>query len=217
MFITTDPYYNTQFYNECLEALKNNKISFQQYICIKTPYNWFLDLPQEPIMVNYDNINATEKKLLVSKVIALRESEEYYLQRRNDDTQAGILKYIENEPMQESRKSDYSVFFNISNKEELTKISKQFPDKIWYLGKYFNNTLKVCLCNNSMIKNYLSASQILLEKTKEHTLPGSFEADFNFKVLKSKDFIKKYTETSYALNGIITRPKISINPSKTIL
>lgn len=217
MFITTDPYYNLQFYNECLEALKNNKVQFTEFISIKTPYNWYLSLPREPIMINYDEIKNPEKKFIVSKVIALRENEEYFLQRRSDDNATGILKYIENEPFEESRKSDYSVFFNVSNKEELTKISREFPDKIWYLGKYFNNTLKVCMCNNKMIKNFINKSQILLEKSAEHKLPGSFEADFNYVVLKNKDFIKKYTETSYALNGLITRPKISIDPSKTIL
>ena len=34
MYITVDPYYSTQFYNECLEALKNNKIEFTEHIKI---------------------------------------------------------------------------------------------------------------------------------------------------------------------------------------
>lgn len=217
MLFTIDPYYNAQFYNECLEALKNNKVQFEELITIKTPYNWVLKTEQTPIMINFDEITNNDKRYLVTKVIALRENEEYLLQRRNDDTGEGILKYIENQPFAEARVSDYSVFFNISNKEELIRISKEFPVKIWYLGRYFNNVYNVCLCNNIMIKNYLKQSQILLEKTSEHKSPGSFEADFNFKVLKMKDRIKKFTETTFIEKGIITQPKISKDKSKTII
>lgn len=217
MLFTIDPYYNTIFYNESLEALKNNKVQFEELITIKTPYNWVLKTDQLPIMINYDEVSNNDKRYLVTKVIALRENEEYLLQRRNDDTGEGISKYIENQPFAEARKSDYSVLFNISNKEELIRISKEFPDKIWYLGRYFNNVYNVCLCNNKMIKNYLKQSQILLEKQPEHKLPGSFEADFNFKVLKMKDRIKKFTETTFIQNGLITMPKISKDKTKTIV
>lgn len=217
MIFTIDPYYNSKFYNESLEALKNNKVTYSEYISIKAPYNWYLKTDKEPIMVNYDVINPSDRKFIVSKVIALRENEEYYLQRRNDDSGTGILKYIENIPFEESRKSDYSVLFSISNKEELIRITKEFPDKIWYLGKYFNNVYRVCMCNNKMIKNYITDKQILLEKTKEHKLPGSFEADFNFRVLKMKDSLKKYTDTTYAQNGAVIKPKIFKDSSKMII
>lgn len=217
MLFTIDPYYNAQFYNECLEALKNNKIQFEELITIKTPYNWVLKTEQSPIMINFDETPQTDKKFLVTKVIALRENEEYLLQRRNDDTGTGISKYIENQPFAESRISDYSVFFTVSNKEELLKISKEFPVKIYFLGKYYNNLINVCLCNNVMIKNYLKPSQILLEKTQEHKLPGSFEADFNFRVLKMKDRIKKYTETTFVQKGVLTLPKIIKDRSKTVI
>ena len=83
MIFTIDPYYNTKFYNESLEALKNNKVVFSEYISIKTPYNWYLKIEKEPIMVNYDIITPSDRKFIVTKVIALRENEEYYLQRRN--------------------------------------------------------------------------------------------------------------------------------------
>ena len=96
---------------------------------------------------------------------------------------------------------------NIKNKDELLRISKEYPGKIYYLGKYYDNKFRVCLCNNKMIKNYIEPSQILLEKTPEMKEPGRFEADFNYLVLKLKDYIVKYTETIYAENGSIIRPK----------
>lgn len=209
MFFTIDPYYPSTFYNECLEALKNNKINYNEFISVKSPYNWFLNVDRYPIMLNYDIPTKQDNKFLVSKVIPLKEGERYLLQRRNDDTSTGILKYIENQPFTESRLSEYSVFFRFGSKEELIKITKEFPDKIWFLGKYFNNTINVALCNNIMIKNYLKPDQILLEKKPEHKNPGYFEADFNFKILKQKDFIKKYTETTFVQNGIIAKPKLN--------
>ncbi len=77
MFITIDPYYSTQFYNESLEALKNNNIEFSEFINIKPPYNWYLDVEKEPIMVNYDIASGSERRWMVNKVEALRTNEEY--------------------------------------------------------------------------------------------------------------------------------------------
>ena len=59
-----------------------------------------------------------------------------------------------------------------------------------------------------MIKNYINPSQILLEKTPDMKEPGRFEAEFNYKVLKHNDYIYKTTETIYAQNGSIIRPKV---------
>lgn len=206
MFYTLDPYYNTKFYNEAKEALKNNNIKFSEFLDIKTPYNWYYKLEDgtKPIMVNYDE--KEKSRFFIRKVQALRPNEEYILQRRTDDSGSNITKYIYNDAFKDV--VDYGIFFNIKNKEELLRISKEYPGKIYYLGKYYDNKFKVCLCNNKMIKNYIEPSQILLEKTPEMKEPGRFEADFNYLVLKLKDYIVKYTETIYALNGTIVRPKV---------
>ena len=58
--------------------------------------------------------------------------------RRNDDKgQKALLKYTENKPLKEARLSDYAVFFNVTNKEELQRITKELPVKIYYFGKYY--------------------------------------------------------------------------------
>lgn len=204
MFYTIDNYYSVKFYNQAKEALKNNKIKFTEFIDTKTPYKWYFKLEETPIMVNYDTIK--KGRFLVSKVLALRPNEEYIIQRREDDSGTNIKKYIFNDAFRDAE--NYGVFFHIKSKDELLKISKQFPVKIYYLGKYYGNKFRVCLCNNALIKNYIEPGQILLEKTPEMKDPGRFEADFNFYVLKSNDFIIKYTETIYALNGTLVRPKV---------
>lgn len=206
MFYTLDNYYSVKFYNETREALKNNQIKFKEFIEIKSPYNWYFKIDDnlKPIMVNYDE--KQKYRFLVQKVQALRPNEEYLLQRREDDAGSNIKKYIFNDAFRDSE--EYGIFFHIKSKDELLKISKEFPGKIYYLGKYYDNKFRVCLCNNIMIKNYINPGQILLEKTPEMKEPGRFEAEFNYKVLKLNDYIIKYTETIYALNGSLVRPKV---------
>lgn len=209
MFITIDPYYSNQFYNECLEALKNNSVEFTEFVNIKPPYSWYLDLEKEPIMVNYDIATGSERRWMVNKVHALRENEEYIFQRRENDKGAtALLKFIENEPMKEARTKGYGVFFTVKNREELESLSKEFPGKIWFLGKYYKNKFRVCLCTNKMIRNYLNPEQILLENNGEFNEPGRFEAELNWKVFRGFDMLLKFTETPYFQNGKYHRVQI---------
>lgn len=209
MYITIDPYYGTQFYNECKEALKNNEITFSEFISIKPPYDWYFKLSQSPLMVNFDKLSEKDSRWLVSKVKALTPTDEYKLLRRdNDKGQQALLKFIENEPLEESRKSNFAVFFTIKNKEEGEKLSREFPGKIWYMGKYYSNRFRVCLSTNPYIKNFIDPSQILLEKTKEHNESGRFEADLNFSIFRGKDILIKYTQTPYFQDGLYNQPNI---------
>lgn len=214
MFYTLDNYYGVKFYNDTREALKNNQIKFKEFIEIKSPYNWYIKLDDnlKPIMVNYDE--KQKYRFLVQKVKALRSNEEYLLQRREDDAGTNIKKYIFNDAFRDSE--EYGIFFHIKSKDELLKISKEFPGKIYYLGKYYDNKYRVCICNNIMIKNYINPGQILLEKTPEMKEPGKFEAEFNYRVLKLNDYIVKYTETIYAINGSLVRPKVFDTTNKKI-
>ena len=205
-FITIDPYYDVNFYNQCKESLKNNKIEFTEFLEIKSPYRWFFKLSNEikPIMVDYDELD--KNRFLVRKVQALRPNEEYLLQRRGSSEGTNITRYIYNDAFNDAK--DYGIFINISGRDELTRLSREFPGKIYYLGKYYGSRFRVCLVNNPMIKNYIQTDQILLEKTPDMKEPGRFEAEFNYKILKHNDFIYKTIETIYALNGSIIKPKV---------
>lgn len=204
MFYTIDPYYDVNFYNQSKEALKNNNVNFSEFIEIKSPYRWFLKLNESPIMVNYDKLE--KNRFLVQKVQALRPNEEYLLQRRGNSEGTNIKRYIYNDAFRDAE--DYGLFFNIKNREEFIRLSREYPGKIYYLGKYYDNKFRVCLVNNPMIKNYILPNQILLEKTPDMKEPGRFEAEFNYKILKHNDFIYKTIETIYALNGSVIKPKV---------
>lgn len=205
MFYTLDEYYDVNFYNQTKQALKNNNINFIEFLEIKNPYRWFfkLDDSVKPIMVNYDTID--KNRFIVSKVLPLKSNDEYLLQRRNNSEGINIIRYIYNDAFNSI--NDYGVFINVKNREEFINLSKEYPGKIYYLGKYYNNKFKVCLVNNPMIKNYILPDQILLEKTPDMKEPGRFEAEFNYRVLKFNDYLIKTTETIYSENGKIIRPK----------
>lgn len=208
-FITIDPYYDTQFYNQAKEALKNNGVSFNEYINIKAPFDWYLEVEQKPIMVDYDEATSSEMRWMVQAVKPLRANDEYVLQRRdNDNGPKALLKFVENEPLKQARTSDFACFFTVKNREEAESISKDYPGKIWYLGKYYNNRFRVCLATNPMIKNLINKEQILIEKTKDLSEPGRLEAELNFKVFREKDRLVKYTETPSFEKGVFKPVKI---------
>lgn len=205
-FITIDPYYDVNFYNKCKESLKNNKIEFTEFLEIKSPYRWFFKLSDKikPVMIDYDEID--KNRFLVRKIQALRPNEEYLLQRKGSSEGTNITRYIYNDAFNDAK--DYGIFINISGRDELIRLSREFSGKIYYLGKYYGSRFKVCLVNNPMIKNYIQSNQILLEKTPDIKEPGRFEAEFNYKILKYNDFIYKTIETIYGLNGSIIKPKV---------
>lgn len=209
MFITIDPYYSIQFYNECKEALKNNEVQYKEFINIKPPYNWYLQVDQKPIMVNYDESTDAENRWMINTVKPLRPNEEYlFLRRDNDSGAKALLKFVENEPLKAARESSYALFFHIKNREEGEQITKDYPGKIWYMGKYYNNKFRICVAVHPLIKGFLNPGQILLEKTQEHNEPGRFEADLNYKIFRGNDTLTKFTETPYFENGKYVRPKI---------
>lgn len=207
MYVTIDPYYDHNFYNQTKEALKNNGVVFGEYISTKTPFEWYFKVDQTPIMVNYDLLDESNVRWLVSKVIPLRPTDEYKLLRRDNDVGPNMIaKFIENTPLKEASASPFAIFFTVSNKEEILQISKDYPGKIWYFGKYYNNKFRVCLATNETIKNFIPKEKILLERTKDLINPGRFEAELNWKVFRGHDMLVKFTETPYFENGIYNRP-----------
>lgn len=202
MYITIDPYYSIDFYNECKTALENNGVEYSELISIKTPYNWYFDLNQYPIMVNYETVEDNQSRFLVTKVKPLQPVDVYRLTRfENREGPSKLHQFIENEPLREVREGGYGIFFNAISKDEILKITKELPGlKIYFFGRYFNSRYKVCLCTNSIIKNYLTMDNILVE-TETSLDPGRFESQLNYLIFKNKEKLIKYTETPYYENG----------------
>jgi len=207
LFITVDPYYDVQTFNEAKEAMYNNSVDFELFIGMKAPYNWFFKTPNAPIMVNYDEATRQELRWMVSTVKPLTPKDDFkYLRRSADVGKQAFVHFTENEPMEEARKSVYAVFFHLANREDGIALSRLYGGKIWFLGKYYNRKFNVCLCTHPAIKNLISRSQILIEKTSQE--PGRFEAELNRVVFLEKDYLVKFTDTPYFESGQLHRVKI---------
>lgn len=220
---TIDPYASIEQYNDSLQALRNNKVPFRQMISLRAPFMWYFELPYAPLLVNYDTLDAKQLRYTVSKVVPITPSDDYTLIRRETNGIDGLIKYIENTPLMEARKSKFALFFNAPNMEGLKNASKAMPGtKIYYFGKHVNSKYRIALCTNIMINNFITPNSVLLEKnnlskgarktggsegtqgnqSNDYSKPGFFEADLNFRVFKNKDALRKYSETPYFLDGV---------------
>lgn len=206
MLITIDEYYDIDFYNESIQALKNNGVEYKQYILAKPPYSWYIDLPDNPLMINYDNITSSMKQFLVNTVEPAYANEAYLLQRRPSvGAKKSIEVYILNNALKQANNSDYACFFNIRNKEQIESLSKDLG-KIYFFGRYYNNKFKIGLCTNKMIQNFVPKEDILVTKTRSVL---QMELDLNYKVFKLKTRLRKFSQTPYWENGNLHQVKIS--------
>lgn len=215
---TIDPYYDVNFYNQTKMALTNNGIDYVEMISTKAPYPWYFVCDQLPIAINHDVISKSLIRHLITKVKPLAFNDEYRLYRKGLAKGNDVLQFIENEPLRIARTSKYACFFNVKNKAELISISESYPGKIFFMGRYFNNKYKVCLATHEAIHGAIDEDAVLLEKNSNGV--GVFEAEFNYRILKNKDFLVKYTETPYMHDGKYSPVKIQgdrVSSAKYIL
>jgi len=195
---TIDPFYDNNIYNESLQALKNNKIKYEEFILLKNPYNFYLRLEDKklPVMLNYEMISRSRWEFLVTKVRPLVPRDILKLYRFNRSV-SSIKEYINNDVFSEALKSKTTIVFNYKNREQLTNLSKKYG-KIYIIGKYYN-TFRLAVCFNPEIKNVLLPNDVLITQG-EHKL-GELELNINKNILKSKEKIIKYTSTPYFKDG----------------
>lgn len=217
MFITFDQYYDINFYHQIINSMKNNGYNYPVYISIKTPYNWYIDIGDDtpPVFLNYDKLDGANSRFLVNRIIPMRPTDEVELYRRNDTGNKNISKYVNNTPLKEAYKSNYACFIDIPSKDFAIELSKEYPFKIWYMGKYFHKKYKVGLCTNSAIKMVLPEKYILLEKTSNEL--GQFEAMLNYKVFLLQDRLIKYSLTPYFENGQYYKPAYTVSDTSKFL
>ena len=201
--ITIDDYYSIEFYNECIQSIRNNKIEYKEYISTKAPFQFYIDMEPEPVMVNYDKLPDNQQKFVVNTVEPATPNEAYILQRK--DALSGIKafqQYAMNQPLIEAQKAEYACFFEIKNRETALMLSKKYG-KIWYFGKYYNNN-RIGLCTNKMIQN--ENIEIYVHKTKS---AQQMELDLNFKIFRLNDRLRKFTNTPYFIDGRYKQVKVT--------
>lgn len=197
MYYTIDPYYDVDFYNQTLEALKNNNIEYSQFLSMKAPYYWYLKLNEAPFAINYDEISKSQIRFLVSAVKPVTENERYLLIRRTSDAGAkNIDKFVNSEPYKDV--TNFSCFFSLKSREEAISLSKDYPGKIWYFGKYYNNKYMLFFASDQLVVGFLDSAQILASGPES---PGFLESHINWKVFVGNDNIVKFSQTPYFQSG----------------
>lgn len=205
MLVTLDPYYDVNFYNSCKDAMLNNNVEVKQYICIKPPYNWYIDVPHKPVLLNWDPLPETYNKWLVNVVEPVLPNDMVELFRRSADKGKLHSKFIMNDAYKDLDGHEVIVF-NASGHEELSKISKAIPDKIWFLGRYYNKRMRLCMTRKTdLAEALIPKEQVLMIKTKEMPFEV-MEADINYKIFFMKDMIKKFSITPYFSKGTYVLP-----------
>lgn len=198
--INIDDYYNIQFYNETKEALKNNGVEFREFINTNPPYNFAIMCDKEPVYINFDTVNRPQERYYVNIIRPLTPNQEYLYERRESFTnKKAINHYAINDALKSGQKSGEGIFFT-ANKEEILRISKEFPRKIFYFGKYYNNKYKLFFSDSLIIKNYIDSDQILVEsKSFKHIT--DLEIKLNYDIFKLSDRLMKLSETPFVKDG----------------
>lgn len=200
MIYTIDKNYNAQEYTRITENLKKNGVSFNEFIHFRT-YEFFLETEEKPVFLDYEESNNLEKKFLLAKVKPLNEQDEYLLQRRNLAGRSA-LKLAYNDAYNYF-KDKYIYFFNIRDKQNLLTLSRNIG-RIYYFGKYYSMKYRVALTDNPNIQNFVGYENVLAEGKILQA-----ELNLNYNIFKNQDYLKKYTQTLYAEDGKVVRPKIS--------
>lgn len=202
MFITFDNYYTEEEYNHFIQAAKNNNIAFTEFISIRPPYYWYLEVETAPQFVNYEVATKADEKWLVSKIKALNPSEEYLLQRRTGSKTA-IEKYISNTQFKRMRTDPYFLIFKNGGRGVPLQMSKEIPDEEIYVigkvkGQYYHLTF------NQYFKSFINENDVVLEKTSmnDFTLPGEVEQTLNYKKFVINKLKNKTLDLPYFKNGV---------------
>lgn len=200
MLISIDKFYTEQFYNRCKEALKNNGIKFDEYISTVGSYKWYLDIPQKPIMVNYEICPASERRYLISKVKGLDFSDEYTYYRRADSIGHFVPKYCRNDAWSSLDKNE-AYLFKVTSRKQLEDLTKAVPTSvIWYLGKYYGERYRLALTTSLAVRAFIPSENVLNEKKADET-PEAFEMRVNYETLSNKEKIQKYSKTPCFKDG----------------
>lgn len=199
-FYSIDEYYDVEFYKQVLEALKNNRVDFKEYISTIAPYNFIIECSDKPSFINYDEVPSNKTRFLVNLITPLTPSSAYIYERRNSIVNLDAVKhYAINDALGSAQITKEGIFFH-ATKEEILRISKEFPRKIYYFGRYFNNRYNLFFSDSLMIKNYINSEDILVE-SNNFKMASELETELNFKVFREKARLFKISETPYVING----------------
>lgn len=216
MYVTIDPYYSVDLFNECKDSLDKNEGDRFIYMSIYPPFNWYFKVKHKPVLLKCDVCSSTQERYLVSCTVPVYSNEKVDLLRRGTNKGKFFSKFMMNDAYQDLKDSDFYVF-NAQSRDFLEGITKLTKHKIWYFGRYFNKKYSVAMVKvDPMIKALIKSEDLLYFRSKDTPLER-FEADFNYKVLVLKDKILKFSRTPYFENGQYVIPSVHPEPEDKFL
>lgn len=204
IYITFDGLYNINSYNQFIESAIKNKLEFKEYISIKAPYRWYIEIDQKyaPMFLQYSLLPKGDEKWLLEKINGLNPNEQWLLKRKVSSLPQNFEEFVSPYIFRQIPYEPYCVAFKYKNKDELVRYSKELGLKIYVLGK--QREWNLAFCFNKYIRNYIFKDQILLEKTdpKQFLKAGEFEYTLNFKKLVKIKLSNKTLEYPYYEDGV---------------
>lgn len=202
-YITFDNYYTVTDYNNFLSNLDYNKVIYKEYVSIKAPYNFYIELDEKylPVFLKYKEAPKGIEKYLLEKVQGFYPNEQFLLKRKVSDSPTQIEKFVSPMIFQDINNNQYACVFRYKNKEELIRITRELGIQVWILGK--QREWNLAFSYNKFIKNYVPLDWILVEKTKTSDFiePGSFEYELNYKKLVKTKLTNKFLHYPYYDSG----------------
>lgn len=186
-YITFDPYYGVDEFNKFLESAKNNNVKYTKYISIRPPYDWYIKVQDKdiPKWVDYKEATNDEIRYLISMIIPVYPSDEWFLYRREAKAKKDFESYISPKIFKDLKTAKFGMIFRYSNLNELLTISKDLNITIWIIGKTQEKGWNLAFTFNPYVKGLIPLTHVLLEKTNaiQYQNPGEFEQVFNYKIL----------------------------------
>ncbi len=221
MYITFDPYYDTEEYNSFLSASKNNGIEWEEYLRVRQPFNRYLKINNKsdlPSFVNYDFADSGDKRFLVSLVKPVYSNEALMLKRKPGQD-ALYYSYITPKPLEGLEKRKYIMVFRAKSFSEVANYSKKLgSSKIFKWGESKVKGYFIYYTFNPYIKGIVPLNRVLMEFGKEAdsgikydksmpTIKGDLEYLLNYFVLEKEKLENKTYEAEFWTEG-------KINPLK---
>lgn len=208
MIFTIDPYYDIQHFNRTLESLKNNKVQYELFIDNRAPHYFYIEAPIQPVFMDYDLISTSRERNLVSLVNSYTPQNDYRFLRRTSHTgKQGFTYYSENDVFAQMNKTKQGVLIHMQVEHQF-KVSKKYPRKLWFLGRYINSSFIVFQQDSLEIKNYLDVPHKILAQGSSFQHSTDLEAELNYKHFLFRERLIKLDETPVLQGGKYKAPQI---------
>ena len=211
-YISFDNYYKQSDYNRFILSAFNNGINFREFISIKPPYNWWIEIDDKDIPKFLDYDETKDTRWFVSKIIPRYPNEEFLLRRKDNDPKTDIKRFIENDVLEMATREDFVCVF-IFQGNKIRDYSTQIDDKLYILGQKGN--YKVGVSFNPFIQNIINPADIILTiDDGDYRNSGEIEQRINYLWKPQLKLYNKTLESSYCYKGNyfpIHRPIIKIS------